>query len=113
MSEVIYGKNSLLETIRSNASSIIKIYLLKEDQDVLGLIKDKNLYKVVNKDVFNKILKDNNITNVNHQGMMALVKEYQYYDLDNIISSDNDSLVVMLDGLEDPHTSERLSVLVK
>ena len=103
MSEVIYGKNSLLETIRSNASSIIKIYLLKEDQDVLGLIKDKNLYKVVNKDVFNKILKENNITNVNHQGMMVLVKEYQYYDLDNIISSDNDSLVVMLDGLEDPH----------
>ena len=104
MSEVIYGKNSLLEALRSNPDSFDNIYLLKEDQDVISLANKNNVkYKVMGKEAFNNVLKSKNILNVNHQGMVAIVKEYHYYNLEDIISSEEDSLIVMLDGLEDPH----------
>ena len=106
MSEVIYGKNSLLEAIRSNHNNdyFEKIYLSKEDKDVINLCLEKRLkYQILSKEEFNLLLKKNNITNVNHQGMVGIVKEYEYYDLKDIISNDNDSLIIMLDGIEDPH----------
>ena len=106
MSEIIYGKNSLLEALRSvnDASFFECVYLLKEDNEVLTLCKNKKInIKIINKDDFNNILKKNNVQNVNHQGFIAFTKEYKYYNLDEITSSENDSLIVALDGLEDPH----------
>ena len=106
MSEIIYGKNSLLEALRSinNANYFLEIYLLKEDEEVSSLCNNKKIkYKVVNKDVFNNVLKNNKLNNVTHQGFLAITKEYEYYKLEDIISSAEDSLIVALDGLEDPH----------
>ncbi len=39
----------------------------------------------------------------NHQGVVALVKDYHYYSLSDIVKEDKNSLIVALDGLEDPH----------
>lgn len=41
-----------------------------------------------------------------HQGVVAEVEGYDYYSLEDIIAtipSDKQPLLVMLDGLEDPH----------
>ncbi|MBO4667215.1 MAG: 23S rRNA (guanosine(2251)-2'-O)-methyltransferase RlmB [Bacilli bacterium] len=104
MSEVIYGRNSLLETIRSNPSKVEVVYLMKEDKEVCASLNDNKIkYKIVGKDAFDDLLKNNKLSNVNHQGMIATVKEYKYYNLEDIISNDSNSLIVMLDGLEDPH----------
>ena len=106
MSEVIYGKNSLLEALRSNPSGdyFKDVYLLKEDKEVSSLCLKSNLkVRIIAKDKFNNILKENKVDNVNHQGYLGIVKGYEYFSLEDIISSDEDSLIVALDGLEDPH----------
>ena len=106
MSEIIYGKNSLLEALRSidDKDYFLGIYLLKSDDEILSLCKEKKINaKIVSKEEFSNILKKNNEQNVNHQGFLAFTKEYKYYNLDEITSNENDSLVVALDGLEDPH----------
>lgn len=106
MMDVIYGKNSLLEALRNakDNSYFDSIYLLKSDGEVFKLSKEKKIkVEIISKDRFNKILDDNNIEKVNHQGYLGIVKEYKYYDLKDIISNKNDSLIVALDGLEDPH----------
>lgn len=106
MSEVIYGKNSLLEALRSNPSGdyFEVVYLLKEDKDVISLCDNSKVkYKVINKDKFLNVLKDKKLDNVNHQGYLGVVKSYEYYNLSDIVSSEDDSLIVALDGLEDPH----------
>ena len=103
MSELIYGKNSLLEALRgNNADYFESVYLLKKDNDVISLCESKKIkYKITSKEEFNKLLKQKG--EVNHQGFLAFTKEYEYYELGEIVSSDNDSLIVALDGLEDPH----------
>ena len=63
------------------------------------LNKNNIKYQIVQKNAIDKVLKQP----VNHQGVVASVMEYQYYELNDIISDDNDSLIVMLDGIEDPH----------
>ena len=57
--------------------------------------------KLVDKSEFIKKL-----GNVKHQGVMAEVKEYRYYSIDEILNSIPEGktpLLLMLDGLEDPH----------
>ena len=46
------------------------------------------------------------VGNVNHQGIVAKVEEYSYLSLDELINKNKDnpnSLLVLLDGIEDPH----------
>ena len=105
MSEVIYGKNSLLEALRSNPSgdTFNEVLLLKDDKDVTSLcLKNKVKYTILGKDKFNNILRDKKIDNVNHQGCLGIIKEYEYYNLNDLLTDDGD-LIIALDGLEDPH----------
>ena len=106
MSEIIYGKNSLLESLRNvkDNSYFENVYLIKDDKEVTSLCQNKKIkYEIIGKDKINNILDKNNLKNVNHQGYLAIIKSYEYYNLGDIVSDDNDSLIVALDGLEDPH----------
>lgn len=38
-----------------------------------------------------------------HQGVVAMVKDYQYYQLSEVVNTQKTSLIIALDGLEDPH----------
>ena len=38
-----------------------------------------------------------------HQGIILVIPDYQYHDLDTILRSEQDEVVVILDHLEDPH----------
>ena len=99
MIEKIYGKNSIIEAIKNNRK-LGDVYITSNNEDIILLLnKNKIKYQVVKKNVIDNIIKES----VNHQGVVAFVDEYQYYNLDDVISNDKDSLIVMLDGLEDPH----------
>jgi len=98
MSEIIYGRNTVLEALK--ADRVIKVFLLKDFYivEILDLIK-QNKVKVeyVDKEFFKKY-KD-----VNHQSIIAEIKPYQYYDLDQELNKINDNEVwVMLDEINDP-----------
>ncbi|MBP5678513.1 MAG: 23S rRNA (guanosine(2251)-2'-O)-methyltransferase RlmB [Bacilli bacterium] len=43
------------------------------------------------------------LSNGVHQGIILSIPDYQYHDLDSILLSQEDDVVVILDHLEDPH----------
>lgn len=97
MSEIIFGRNTVVESIKQN-KKIEKICTVSNNKDIIDLaIKNKIAYEVVSKEVIN-----NKVTG-NHQGVIAYVPEYKYFKLEEIVSEKEDSLILMLDCFEDPH----------
>jgi len=95
MSEYLYGRNSFKEALRNR--KVDAIYILK-DHPLLAEIKKQNLnYKIVDRKELDKLSHGNN-----HQGVVALVSEYETVALNSLIKKDK-GLIVMLDGVSDPH----------
>ena len=103
MKQYIYGKNTILEALRGE-KSVYTVYIQNnlKDNKIIELCKRKKVrFELVDKSEFIKKL-----GNVKHQGVMAEVKEYRYYSIDEILNSIPEGktpLLLMLDGLEDPH----------
>jgi len=95
---LVYGKNVALEYLESN-KKIDKAFIQNNfnDFDIINKIKRKNI-KVV---TLNKFEMDKKVSGL-HQGIILNVEDYKYSDIYDIIS-DSDSLIVMLDHIEDPH----------
>lgn len=100
MKEYIYGKNTVKEALLAN-KKIVKLYVTKNNEDFISLAKNRNInYQVVDNGYLNKLV------NGNHQGVILEIEGYTYYSVDEIINSESKlkyPLIVMLDGLEDPH----------
>ena len=91
MSNIVYGKNSFFEAL--NNKRIIMAYVLNDVE-----IKDYRIpYKIVDRKTLDKMSKSGN-----HQGYLAEVKEFKMSSVDDMVK-DSNSLIVMLDGLEDVH----------
>ena len=90
--------------------NVAKDYLLEEEKIKAVYLQenfnDHDLLKLVNnkcKDV--KILKKHELdkmTKENHQGIILSVKDFEYCDYEKYTQKE-DSLIVMLDHIEDPH----------
>ena len=95
---LVYGKNVALEYLNGN-KKIDKIYLQDKfnDYNILNIIKNKNI-KIQN---LSKIEMDKKVNGL-HQGIILSVPDYKYASIDELLDKD-DSLIVMLDHLEDPH----------
>ena len=94
----ICGRNVAQEYLINN-EIINNIYLQENfsDQEVLRLIEKKKYnVKIVKKYELDKMTKEN------HQGIILKVNDFKYSDLDSFTKKD-DSLVVLLDHIEDPH----------
>lgn len=94
----ICGRNVAKEYLLNN-EIINNIYLQENfsDQEVLKLIEKKKYnVKIVKKYELDKMTKEN------HQGIILKVNDFKYSDLDSFTNKD-DSLVVLLDHIEDPH----------
>ena len=90
MTKYIYGKNSVLDALKANYP-IKKIYLLKGRDIKLNF---KNVEYLTNFEL-------NKLINGNHQGYIAEIEEYKYYDLGSIFK-DRANFVLMLDHIQDP-----------
>jgi len=95
---LVYGKNVALEYLESD-KKIDKAFIQNNfnDFDVINKLKRRNI-KVV---TLNKFEMDKKVSGL-HQGIILNVEDYKYADIYDIIS-DEDSLIVMLDHIEDPH----------
>lgn len=102
MASLIYGRNSVISALTS--SRVIKIYLAKSvrDERIVTLANQKKIALLrVDTGELNKLVRTNH-----HQGVVAEVKDYQYYSLLDLINEGKkivNPLIVMLDGIEDPH----------
>ena len=95
---LVFGKNVALEYLNSD-KKIYKAIIQNNfnDYDLLNKIKHKNI-KI---QTLNKFDMDKKVSGL-HQGIILDVEDYKYADIYDIIS-DDDSLIVMLDHIEDPH----------
>lgn len=106
-SEIIYGKNSVLEALISDKREINKILIANNihSDNKLNEIKKLAQQKGI---VFQFVAKEKLGLNVGvneaHQGVMALISPIKYTDLDEFLEQkhENASLVI-LDGIEDSH----------
>ena len=102
MAELIYGKNSVILALQ--AGRVKKIFVTHSSKDVriISLAKAKNISL--------QYMENSKLTNLvknhNHQGVVAQVSDYKYYSLTDLINDGKkviNPIIVMLDGIEDPH----------
>lgn len=94
MSELVWGKNSVNEALKSNR--VQELYCLEGSPYIAVCKKAKIDYIVKKRQELDKLTGGGN-----HQGVVCKTFAYDLYDLEDIIKKEN-GLIVMLDGLEDP-----------
>jgi 23S rRNA (guanosine2251-2'-O)-methyltransferase len=105
MFELIYGKNTVIEMIKSNHKIIeilVSEQIVQNDKELYDLINEANVkLKVVDKKELNKLVDGN------HQGIIAKIEPFKYYELEDILNEakikKEPPFIIILDGLEDPH----------
>lgn len=101
MSILIYGKNPSLEILQTN-KKIYKVFVIENtNQDIVFKLKKKNVeIKSLSKHDFKKQFLGN------HQGIVLEIEDYKTINLNeflNKIDLSNNPLLLMLDGITDPH----------
>jgi 23S rRNA (guanosine2251-2'-O)-methyltransferase len=106
--DIIYGKNAVLEALSSQNREINKILISKNIHTDIKINKIKELaiergivFQFVGRDKFQPY------EEVNHQGIIAMVAPIRYMELEDFIEKckikGDYSSVVILDGVEDSH----------
>ena len=94
----VFGKNVAEEVIKKN-EKIKKAYIYKD-------FNDKNLISALQKlkisIVYCEKYELDKLANGNHQGIILSIPDYEYCDPSEMVGAD-DSLIVILDHIEDPH----------
>lgn len=94
----VFGKNVASEVLKNN-EKIKKAYIYKNftDRNLISALENLNIcIKYCEKFELDKLV------NGNHQGIILSVPDYEYHDVSELIDNPN-SLIVILDHLEDPH----------
>lgn len=95
----VFGRNVARDLLERKAK-IKSIILQKDfnDKELFSLIENANL----NIKYYSKKEMDDLVMGV-HQGIILAIPDYEYHNIDSIINSSNDDVVVILDHIEDPH----------
>lgn len=105
--DIIYGKNAVLEAIRSsNKVDKVLLYEGKKEGAVNTILREAKKNKIIveytNKAFLNSICEEKK-----HQGIIAYVSPYEYATVDDILanasSKNEDAFIIILDEIEDPH----------
>ena len=106
MSEVIIGRNAVLEALKSDRE-IEKITVAKGAEGSVKQIVAKAKDKKIPLYYSEKSRMDKAADGGAHQGVIAVVSDYQYSTVDDILAlaekRGEKPFVIILDGLEDPH----------
>lgn len=103
MAQYIYGRNVVVSRLKE-AKDIEEVFVIDtfKDKTIMDLL-EKSKVKVI-RCKKNKL--DSIAGNEFHQGVVAKVHTYNYYDFETLIDDLSDKenpLIVILDGIEDPH----------
>ena len=103
----IYGKNAIIEALEAGNREFNRILISNNSRSdeklerIKDLAKSKGVvFQFVGKEKLNQITQE-----ARHQGVIAQIAPIKYWDLDDFIEKNSDSLtsVVILDGVEDSH----------
>jgi 23S rRNA (guanosine2251-2'-O)-methyltransferase len=102
----IWGINSVTESLKSRGQAFEWVAMAKERHDIRlqRLIEDCRKRSIPVRFMARTDL-DHMAGNAAHQGVVAVTKAKQYNDLDDVLGAKRGqySLLVVLDGVEDPH----------
>ena len=103
----IEGRNAVRETLLAGGR-VAKLFASNSSKDkvfndIITLAKER---KIKIQFVSNEILNKESLTH-HHQGLIAVVEEYEYATLEDIFKTANEKnqppFILILDGVEDPH----------
>ena len=103
----IEGRNAIIELLESK-KDINKIYIAKGDRHgsinkIISMAKENKVI-IVEKD---RRQMDQMSQTQNHQGVIAIVPPFEYCEIEEILENakekQEDPLIIILDGIEDPH----------
>lgn len=102
----IAGRNPVMEALKSGRA-MHKLLIASGDREgsVLKIIQMAKDQGIPIQEVDRKKL-EQTVPGQNHQGVAAQVAAYEYADLETVLDANGDKavqIVVLLDGLEDPH----------
>lgn len=94
---LVYGRNVAIELLKNPDK--IKNIILQEgfnEKNIISLIQNNNI-----KYEFKPKYEMDRLSNGVHQGIILFIKDYKYYELNDILSTSQ--FIVILDHIEDPH----------
>lgn len=101
MAQYRYGKN-VVKQLLLEKTPIEKVLLMANDPQLLQQLQQQKIsYEIVDRKVLDKLVEKGN-----HQGVVAVMKDYEYYRLEDVLNGINPNkkgLLVMCDEIEDPH----------
>jgi 23S rRNA (guanosine2251-2'-O)-methyltransferase len=106
---VVYGMNPVRELLRSGADGITELWLAEggERPRAFADVEKGARERGAKVRVAPRSRLDRLAGVTQHQGIVAVVADYRYRDLDEILTAAGESgrppLLVLLDGVEDPH----------
>lgn len=105
--ELIYGIHAVKAVLDSDPARFIEVFVLKGRQDdrVLPVIQELARLGITIQETGRKAL-DDKAKGASHQGLIARVKagkQYNEHDLEDILDATENPLILVLDGVTDPH----------
>ncbi len=103
---VLYGINTVAEALKARGRDFRWVGVAKERNDIrLKRVIDECRKIGVQVRVLSRVELDRLAGNAAHQGLVAVTSAKQYNDLDDLLAARRaeHSLIVVLDGIEDPH----------
>ena len=102
MNTIVTGKNTVREAVSSGcATKVITLERFQRDPIVVMAQAKKISVELAKDDELTRIAK-----NPSHQGFVAICKEWRNYSIGELIEDSKNSkypLLLILDGIEDPH----------
>lgn len=106
MSEIITGRNAVIEALKSDRE-IEKITIAKGAEGSVKQIAAKAKDKKIPLYYSERSRIDKEVGSGNHQGVIAVVSDYKYCSVEDILKKAEKRgeapFIVILDGIEDPH----------
>ena len=101
---LIEGRNVVEQAIDGNGTvdKVFIFYGLKDDELINKIKQSGVTYQFVDRPALDRMSKTKN-----HQGVLAFVTDYKYFDIDEVVDSaykqGKQPIILILDGIEDPH----------
>ena len=96
---LVYGRNVAIELLQ-NPKKIKKVFLQTGfDDKKIKLILENSDLTIIYKD--KKEL--DRLAESSHQGIILDIEDYKYHSLKDLLTEEENSVIVLLDHLEDPH----------
>ena len=96
----IEGRNSVLEALKSDTVTVNTLMCEKGVQNTIVALARQKGVKV---SFVDKAVLDKASVSGRHQGYIADVTDYEYCELEDILSNSETPFIVVLDGINDPH----------